>query len=158
MPLDKEKIREMIRLKANIRKGGPSPIFPEVSLESMTIEGVEIDFCPKSHGIWLDCGEASDIGEGLQDFPDFEWSWNQRKLSSKKSPKYPQELMWELPYDQKYDLKVDYCEKSKGIWLDASEISNLEIIMANNTDPQQRLHKLYEDMKKNGYVSLSCNS
>ena len=155
MPLDREKIREMIRLKANIKQGGPSPIFPEVSLECMVIEGVEIDFCPKSHGIWLDSGEASDIGEGLKDFPDFEWSWSKRQLSSKSSPRHPNDSMWELPYAESYDLKVDYCERSKGIWLDAGEISNLEIIMANETDPKQRLFKLYEDMKKNGYISLT---
>ena len=155
MPLDKEKIRAMIREKAGIKKGGPSPAFPEVSLESMTIEGVEVDFCPKSHGVWLDHGEAADIGEGIQDFPDFSWSWSHRKASSKNSPKYPENKMWELPYDKDHELKVDYCEKSKGIWLDASEISTLEIIMANKTCPNQRLYKLYDDMKKNGYICVS---
>lgn len=154
MPLDKEKIREMIRAKAGIKLGGPSPAFPEVTLETMTIEGVQIDFCPKSHGIWLDHGEAADLGEGIQDFPDFEWSWNERKASQKKSPKYPDEYMWELPYDKNHDLKIDYCERSRGIWLDASEIGTLELIMADNTDPKQRLYKLYEDMKNNGYICL----
>jgi len=47
MALDKEKIRQMMRERAGIKNVGPSPIHPEVLLESMTIEGVEVDFCPK---------------------------------------------------------------------------------------------------------------
>lgn len=154
MALDKEKIRQMMRERAGIKNGGPSPIHPEVLLESMTIEGVEVDFCPKSHGIWLDQGEAADLSEGISDFPDFDWSWSHKVQSSKKSPRYPQENLWELPYSRDSDLKVDYCEKSKGIWLDAAEFARLEIIMADGTSHEDRISKLYAHMKANGLISL----
>ena len=45
MPLDKEKIRAMIREKAGLRKADLAQYFR--SNYKVTIEGVEVDFCPK---------------------------------------------------------------------------------------------------------------
>ena len=155
MPIDKEAIRAMIRKRAGIETGGPCPVCPDVNLDVLKVEGVDQDFCPQCHGIWLDSGEAAEVGEGIQDFPNFDWSWAQRKESAKKSPRHPELNLWEVPYAEDHSLKVDYCEKSKGIWLDCSEISQLEVIMADNTNPTERLYKLFDDMKKSGYICVS---
>ena len=154
MPIDKEKIRAMIRAKSGIKVGGPCPVCETVNLETIEVEGVEQDFCSQCNGIWLDKGEAAEIAEGVQDFPDFDWSWANKKISKKKSPRFPDQFMWELPYIQGKNLKIDYCEASGGMWLDCSEIAELEIIVADNTDPNMRLHKMAADLKKSGYICV----
>lgn len=155
MPIDKEKIREMMRQKAGRQSIGTCPACQNGALEPIEVEGTEQDFCSNCHGIWLDSGEAADIAEGITDFPNFDWSWANRKPSSKKSPRHPEMNMWELPYAEGRSLKIDYCEKSRGIWLDPSEIAELEQIVNETVDNNQRLHKLMDDMIKGGFVCLS---
>jgi len=134
---------------------GNCPVCKDFPLEPMEVEGAEQDFCSKCYGIWLDSGEAAEVAEGVRDFPDFNWSWARKKPSLKHSPRHPDQPMWELPYAEGESLKVDYCETSRGMWLDGSEIAELERIVADRTDPDQRLHKMMDDMIKGGYVCLS---
>lgn len=155
MKIDKEKIRQMIRAQAGLISTAKCPVCPDVDLSPMHLEGVTQDFCPKCHGIWLDAGEAASIGEGAQDFPDFSWSWARRKPSMKPSPRHPAETMWELPYCDGYSLMVDFCEKSKGIWLDCSELHEMERILADRTSHKDRVSLLLRQMKKEGLISLT---
>ncbi|MBW7876913.1 MAG: zf-TFIIB domain-containing protein [Candidatus Cloacimonetes bacterium] len=154
MRIDKEKIRQMIRAQAGIVSSAKCPVCVSEDLMPMKIEGVEQDFCSKCNGIWLDAGEAADIAEGVSDIPDFVWSWSLRKPSKKLSPRHPSEMMWEMPYARGHELMIDYCEKSKGIWLDQSELYHLERIVADNTTHQDRVGKLVDNMKKQGLISL----
>ncbi len=150
-----KKIREIMRQRSGRRSIGACPVCKNTPLQSIKVEGTEQDFCDSCHGIWLDSGEATEIAEGVKDFPDFEWSWSRRKASVKLSPKHPGESMWELPYAEGENLKVDFCETSRGIWLDGSEIAELERIVADRTDPDQRLHKMMGNMIRDGYICLS---
>jgi len=154
MPNDKEKIRQMIRKKAGMKTTGACPVCVSQDLNTLVVEGVEQDFCDSCFGIWLDAGEACDLAEGLADFPDFSWSWSQRREGKKPSVRHPEKTMWELPYAKGEDLLVDYCPVSKGIWLDGSELPKLEQIVADRVDPGQRLHKLALDMSREGYINL----
>ncbi|MCO4783529.1 MAG: zf-TFIIB domain-containing protein [Candidatus Cloacimonetes bacterium] len=154
MGLDKAKLRALIRKNAGLESTADCPCC-KVGLSPMTVEGVETDFCPDCHGVWLDSGEAADIAEGMNDFPDFEWSWSQRKESKKLSPRDPGVYLWELPYMKGKSLLVDFCQKSKGLWLDCSEIAELEGIIADQTDPNLRLNKLANELKKGGYIVLT---
>jgi Zn-finger nucleic acid-binding protein len=154
MPIDKEKIRQMIRKRAGMHSTGSCPVCVSEKLNILVVEGVEQDFCDSCFGIWLDAGEASSLAEGLSDFPDFDWSWSQRKQGKKRSVRHPEQSMCELPYAKGEDLIVDYCPLSKGIWLDGSELGKLELIIADHEDPAQRLHKLAREMTKEGYICL----
>jgi Zn-finger nucleic acid-binding protein len=155
MAIDKEAIRAMLRKAAGRKENGACPVCVSVNLETITIDGVEQDFCPQCNGIFLDHGEAADFAEGIEDFPDFNWSWNLKTLSAKKCPRHPEEYMWELPYHQSSNLLVDYCAICKGIWLDFSEIGELEKIVANVTDPKARNSKIAAEMKKKNLISLT---
>jgi Zn-finger nucleic acid-binding protein len=155
MAIDKEAIRAMLRKAAGRVENGPCPVCPGVQLETITIDDTEQDFCPQCNGIFLDKGEAADFGEGLDDFPDFKWSWEHRELSNKKCPRHPEQFMWEVPYHQGENLKVDICQECQGIWLDFSEIGELERIMADVTDPKLRNAKLAAEMERKGLISLT---
>ena len=155
MPIDREKIRELMRQQSGRKSIGTCPACQKAPLEPIEVEGTVQDFCSNCYGIWLDAGEASDIAEGVSDFPDFAWSWARKKLSSKKSPRHPEQNMWELPYAEGYKLRIDFCETSRGIWLDHSEIAELEHIINVTVDNKQRLHKLVDEMIKGGFVCMS---
>jgi len=34
-----------------------SPVYPDVQMKKLVKKGVEIEYCPKSGGVWLDKGE-----------------------------------------------------------------------------------------------------
>jgi Zn-finger nucleic acid-binding protein len=155
MAIDKEAIRAMLRKAAGRVENGPCPVCPGTMLETIEIDGVTQDFCPKCNGIFLDHGEAADFAEGDSDFPDFEWSWSQKQLSAKRCPRHPDEFMYEVPFYNGRDLLVDVCPICKGIWLDHSEIGTLETIMADITDPEVRNARLLDEMKKKGLIALT---
>jgi Zn-finger nucleic acid-binding protein len=45
------------------------PCCPETNLVLSERQGIEIDYCPKCRGIWLDRGELDKILEKTQDIP-----------------------------------------------------------------------------------------
>lgn len=155
MAINKEAIRAMLRKASGRKESGPCPVCVSVNLETIIIDGVEQDFCPQCHGIFLDYGEAADFAEGVEDFPDFDWSWNHKTLSQKKCPKHPDEYMWEMPYHKGKSLLIDYCAICKGIWLDFAEIGELEQIVADATDPKARNSKLAAEMEKKNLIVLT---
>lgn len=69
-------------------------------LTSVTRDGVEIDYCPKCHGVWLDRGELDKIIEKTNEplgtlekdeekhpgYPDIKDTEGQKKVRSYKSP------------------------------------------------------------------------
>ena len=45
------------------------PVCPDVTLSMSNREGIEIDYCPKCRGVWLDRGELDKIIERAADMP-----------------------------------------------------------------------------------------
>ncbi len=154
MALNKEMIRAIIRQSAGIKEGPACPVCITHHLSHITVEGVEQEFCTQCHGIWLDCGEAAELAEGARDFPNFKWSWERRKASKKHSPRHPDDLMWEMPYCEGQELKIDFCARSKGTWLDGGELPQLEKIMADTTSEADRVRALGARLKKAGMIVL----
>lgn len=66
-----------------------------ITLQIAERQGVEIDFCPKCRGIWLDRGELDKIIErAAQDMPA-------------RPCREPADQRYERPYDQHHDKRHD---------------------------------------------------
>lgn len=89
--------------------------------ETMTKQGVLVDYCPHCKGVWLDKGEIyfftshpaelkKEIQNGLA----------RSKPSVRKNPKTNEPLAEISIFNN--TLVIDYCVKTGGIWLDAGEL------------------------------------
>jgi heat shock protein HtpX len=89
----------------------------------LTAQGVEVDYCDRCQGVWLDRGEL------------FHFAKNPQKIARKleealKTPKpigkicpVTQEPMVEISYPGGH--RLDYCPKSGGLWFDTGELPAL---------------------------------
>lgn len=104
----------------------------------MLDEGIEIDICPITKGIWLDLGELR-VLTGLEaDLPYF-----------KEAVQYSKETIWPSPvasctlreicFHPSYQVVIDYCPHSGGIWLDKGELDKLKQIAAQIGDPKSKV-------------------
>jgi len=57
---DKQNKEALARIKDGTRKPRLSPISGE-PMQEVVIDGVTVDKCPKSGGVWLDAGELEEI-------------------------------------------------------------------------------------------------
>ena len=55
--------QKQLNTEAKPRKARKCPICPGIDLVPADRQGVEIDWCPKCRGVWLDCGELERIIE-----------------------------------------------------------------------------------------------
>ncbi len=105
-------------------------------MEPVVIGGVEIDYCPSCHGIWLDEGELQELAKydakefkGVEQIlmpPSTEEA--QGGLSSSVSERICPRCNVKL-YTYKYggnsDIVIDGCPQCGGIWLDAGELAKI---------------------------------
>lgn len=106
------------------------PACEEIELRSvLTKQGVEVDFCDRCQGVWLDRGElfhfAKDPKKVAQ---NLEEALKTQKPVGKICPA-TQEPMVEITYPG--GLRLDYCPKSEGMWFDSGE---LEAFLADEKD------------------------
>lgn len=119
------------------------PNCKDVQLTSvMTKNGVLVDLCPRCEGIWLDRGEIFYFTKA----PTYvRWKIEEALKTSKPSTRlnpHTHTPLVELTISE--DLKIDYCPKSGGIWLDKGELERiptakkvaLKIDIDRNTHPQ----------------------
>lgn len=104
-----------------------SPIYPDVEMVGISIEGVRIDQCPRSGGHWLDHGELAQLANMDQAALDRvirEGEQAERLITdtSRLCPKDGTPLQ-QLRFPRFNDLKLDVCPACGGIWLDARELS-----------------------------------
>jgi Zn-finger nucleic acid-binding protein len=125
-----------------------SPCFPaaeSVYLNTITINGVELDICPKTGGIWFDRFEIKKFDESHEDLTDL-LSALPKKIESPKitqgrqSPKHPGVIMQQRPYGPKATqgiLTVDICPVCNGTWLDHSEIEKIRQLYPSDADREK---------------------
>lgn len=88
-----------------------------------TKQGVEIDRCPKCGGIWLDEGEIFHFTRHPRVIADkLERAKSLQKPADKRSPATGKPMV-ELIYD--FEINIDWCEASGGLWFDDSELKSL---------------------------------
>jgi len=94
------------------------------------IENVEIDICSKCSGIWFDQDElrkAKDKSDPDLNWMDFEIWKNEDKFNFSQIPIQCPKCnidMVEIDYANTR-VKIDYCPKCQGIWLDEGEFQNI---------------------------------
>jgi Zn-finger nucleic acid-binding protein len=71
---DKQNKEALARIKDGTRKPRLSPISGEAMTE-VVIDGVTVDKCPKSGGIWLDAGELEEILKRASDRGGKDGEW-----------------------------------------------------------------------------------
>ncbi|MFN7209577.1 MAG: zf-TFIIB domain-containing protein [Aggregatilineales bacterium] len=104
-----------------------SPVYPEVEMVSIMIEGVQIDHCPRSGGLWLDGGELALLAKRPAEEVDAilrEGTPVERLIheSSRLCPRDHTPLQ-QIEFPNYAHLKIDYCPTCGGVWLDARELS-----------------------------------
>ena len=117
----------------------------DFTLRTETYEGVEIDRCPHCGGVWLDAGELEAIESNQDsDFRDVPTS----KLDSVSAAVGMAQAASEAPrkcvacdselvkkeYGMSSQIMIDSCPKGHGIWLDAGELSRLQMFYKKQTD------------------------
>lgn len=100
------------------------PNCPHETLHSViTTRGIEIDRCKHCGGIWLDGGEIySFVKRPSMVSQKLLTALNTKQPTHKKCPRTNGPMV-EITYDNK--IKLDYCETTKGIWLDKGELKEL---------------------------------
>ncbi len=99
--------------------------------------GIEIDICPLTHGIWLDLGELSALIGLEADLPYFREAMADSRDTIWPSPVANCRLR-EIRFHPQYDVVIDYCPVSGGIWLDAGELDKLKQIASELRPPFSR--------------------
>lgn len=93
--------------------------------------GVQIDYCPQCKGFWLDKGEMKQICDvaikELSVPPDAE-----------QTAVCPQCLipMFSFCYPQTF-VTIDMCKRCEGLWFDAKELKEIELVRQNLADNQE---------------------
>ncbi len=108
------------------------PVDPEVELVRISIEGLNVDYCGKCRGHWLDQGEISKLA--VRDAKT-ESVVSNIQSSSRGCPKDGTRLT-EVDFPQHSGLRVDICPTCKGIWLDAHELSQALTLLGRPADGQ----------------------
>lgn len=119
-----------------------------------TSENVEVDFCGKCKGIWLQKGETADYVESGADLPDLPGVLAVATTTDFSCPDCRSTRLKEMPYAPGQTLMIDRCDSCAGIWLDAGEISTLEDISAELEGAGQKLARTFAQLNKAGYRTL----
>ena len=110
----------------------------------LTDRGVEVDYCKKCGGIWLDKGEIYHFAENPAFIgKEIEEGIKRQKPGDKLCPKTG-EAMGAIPL-MDGALSVDYCPKTGGLWFDGKELEKLsgmgtgklKILLDKNTVPEK---------------------
>jgi len=110
-----------------------------------TYEGVEIDRCPHCKGVWLDAGELQAIETNQDsDFRDIPGTTFDQVAAAVGMAKAAEEAPRKCPtceselYKKEYafssQIMIDSCPKGHGIWLDAGELSRLQMFYESQSD------------------------
>ena len=83
-------------------------------------KGIEVDQCPKGHGMWLDYPELDQLEDKAFDEDDRKGTLMYAIRDSDISCPKCAERMKTFNY-RAYDLPIDVCEKEHGFWLDTGE-------------------------------------
>jgi Zn-finger nucleic acid-binding protein len=119
-----------------------------------TSEDVEVDFCSKCKGIWLEKGETAEYVEGETDIPDLAIVRQTARKTEHDCPDCKTVKLQEMKFSPKYELLIDWCEKCQGIWLDPAEINTLENISADLEGAAKKLGRTFLQLKQKGYQAL----
>jgi len=98
-----------------------SPVSNEPMLV-LELEGIEIDYCPLTHGIWLDAGELEELYHDRNAADEMVASFKVDESSREKKVRCPicnKKMEKVLVRKQ---VVIDRCVKGHGLWFDEGEL------------------------------------
>lgn len=133
---------------------------PKANAELITIklaEGIEVDYCPETLGIWFDAGELNVMTNLAEDIPQLAGSLDQAKETNFKSPTGSGNL-WEMKFHPDFDVLIDFCKETGGVWLDKGELEKLVKISSTLGDPKSKVLRAVKFFHDNGYQILGAKA
>ena len=130
----------------------------DFTLAPESYEGVEIDRCPHCRGVWLDAGELEAVQDhqdsDFRDVPNAGLSKVSAAIDMAKSASEDirncvscNSGLVKREYAPSSQIMIDNCPNGHGIWLDAGELSRLQLFYENENDLADILASLNEDEK-----------
>lgn len=117
-----------------------SPVYPDMDMVSVMIEGIALDQCVRSGGYWLDRGELARLAQ--RDLEEVELLLQQgravQRLIHETSRLCPRDAtpLQQFEFPGYASLKIDVCPTCGGIWLDAREISQALTLLGRGANDQ----------------------
>jgi len=114
---------------------------PMVVLE---LAGVEIDYCPLTHGIWLDAGELEELYHDRQAAEELMNSLKPDTESREKKIRCPicNHKMEKVRVHE--NILIDRCYKGHGLWFDEGEL--LQVLEMKPDEGEKKVISLLKDM------------
>ncbi len=116
---------------------------PLVILE---LNQVEIDYCTRCHGIWLDNGELELLLKNTQEKTQLLNSFSDNKISDEKILKCPicRKKMEKVTSGIDNKVTLDKCKKDHGIWFNEGELE--QVVEMGRLDKQDKIINLLKEM------------
>jgi len=123
-----------------------SPVSNEPMLV-LELAGIEIDYCPLTHGIWLDAGELEELYHDRQAAESLIASFTQDEENREKKVRCPicRKKMDKVLVDDK--VLIDRCKFGHGLWFDEGELMEVLHLEENNEDGKviHLLKEMFQD-------------
>lgn len=124
---NKEALARLTRRENQAARLSPATGAP---MKQITLMGVVLDVCASSGGVWLDAGELEQLTHAADGSPatlhDFVGSLPKRAGSVPTKEVLLSPISGKPLVSQTVGgVSVGFCEQSRGIWLDGSQLENL---------------------------------
>ncbi len=114
------------------------------SMLVLELSGIEIDYCPFTHGIWLDAGELETLLGNEEEAKKLIGTFKPDTACREKKVRCPicRQKMDKVLVDDK--ITVDSCRKGHGLWFDEGEL--MLILELEQSDNGKKVADLLRDM------------
>jgi Zn-finger nucleic acid-binding protein len=112
----------------------------------LELAGIEIDYCPMTHGIWLDAGELEELYQDRKTADDLIASFKVDENSREKRVRCPicnKKMEKVLVQDT---VVIDRCTRGHGLWFDEGEL--LQVLEMESGDNDGKVIAILNDMFK----------
>ena len=137
-----------------------SPRNPSVELEQVVYNGIELDRCPESGGVWFDADELYELTQQMEPDDNFieefdgDWKDYGDTAANGDCPRgygTLEEFKVEKTNGEG-QITLDICRECLGIWVDGAELKMLHEVTLHNKENGGP--PTIEPMKKNQLLSL----
>ena len=112
----------------------------------LELNKIEIDYCPKCKGIWLDEGELELLTGNHENAIMLLETLHIDYINSEKSRRCPRctKKMYKVYIGENKDVLLDKCRNNHGLWFDSGELN--DVIRLGKIDEDNKVLHLLEDM------------
>jgi Zn-finger nucleic acid-binding protein len=113
----------------------------------LELAGIEIDYCPLTHGIWLDTGELEELFHDREEANKLIASFKVDEGNREKKVRCPicNKKMGKVLVQDK--VVIDRCVRGHGLWFDEGEL--MQVLEMETGDGEGKVMAILKDMFKN---------